>query len=112
MELLLVASLAAIDQGTGNMIPRYFIYGIIVVHTILFSIKHKFSYKIFGRILFILGECCLITIFSMFLFQVTYIVDFHLDLFLVAAVLLLDMIYYIAEIVYYCKNGVPKDTDS
>ncbi len=96
MELLLVASLAAIDQGVGNTIPRYFIYGIIVIHTIIFSIKHKFSYKVFGRILFVLGECCLITVFSFFLFQTTYLADFHLDLFLVSAVLLLDIIYYIA----------------
>ena len=38
--------------------------------------------------------------------------DLHLDLFLVSGVLLFDIIFYIMMIVFYCKNGVPKDTES
>lgn len=112
MKVLLIASLVAIDAALGNPIPRYFVYGIIVIYTIIYCIKHDFVYKVFERVLYVLGECCLICVFSFFLFQTSYLADFHLDLFLVAAVLLIDIIYYIALIVFYCKNGIPKDTDS
>ena len=54
----------------------------------------------------------MVCLLSFFLFQESYLVDYHLDLFLLSAILLFDIIYFIAKIVTYCKNGLPKDTDS
>lgn len=55
MEILSVASLVAVNQAVTNAIPRYFIYGVIVINMLFYSIKNRFSYKVFGRILYILG---------------------------------------------------------
>ena len=112
LRLLIIASLIAIGEALTNSIPYYFVYGIIVIYAIIYSIKHNFVYKVVGRVFFVLGECCTICIFSFFLFQKSYLMDFHLDLFLVSLILLLDLIILIAEIVHYCKHGIPKDTDS
>lgn len=50
-------------------LAKYFIYGPIVIYDIVFLIKYKFNFKVFERIMFIVQEGILITLFSLFIFK-------------------------------------------
>ena len=45
----------AVGNILGTLIPYYIIYGIYTVYAILFTIKHKFHFKVVGRIVFVFG---------------------------------------------------------
>ena len=55
LRLLIVASLIAIGRALSHHIPFYIVYGILVIYAIIYSIKHRFVYKVAGRVLFVLG---------------------------------------------------------
>lgn len=109
MELLLIPSLLVVSKIYNTSIPKYTIFGVIAIHGLIFTIKHKFVSKIGGRILYVLGELCLVAVLYFFLFEITYLKDYHLDLFLVSGVLFFDLIFYISLIGHHCKYGLPSD---
>lgn len=48
----------------------------------------------------------MVTVFSLFFFAQDILSSYNLDFILVAALLLIDLIYYIVQLVSYCKNGM------
>jgi hypothetical protein len=63
-----------------------------------------------GRVWYAIGEAAIITLYCLFLwgFDVTtgvsYIYTYDLDLFIIAGIILLDLIYYVARIIVAIKN--------
>lgn len=51
----------------------------------------------------------MITLFSLFLFAPEFLRDYQIDFFGFSVILLLDICYHIAEIVYFRKHGVPDE---
>jgi hypothetical protein len=109
LRLLLVAALVAVYKGLNLIGFIYGIFGPLVLYLIIVAWKHKFVNPALGRVMFVLGECCMIALFAMYVWGETYIVSYQLDLFLLSGVILFDLIYYIAKIAFYCKNGIPAD---
>lgn len=90
-----------------NLIPLYVIYGVYALYAIIFTVKHTWYYKCVGRVVFLFGEAFMVACYSFFLFKRDFLTSYKLDFILPAVVLLMDLIYYIAELVSYYKNGVP-----
>lgn len=86
-------------------IAKYFIYGPIVIYDIVFLVKYKFNFKVFERVLFIIQEGVLITLFSLFIFNTQYLFDNNLDLFGLAIVILADLLLFIPKLVSTCKSA-------
>ena len=112
LRLILVAVLVVCAQLLSSTAPYYFIYGIYVLYTIIYAWKNKFVFPVGGRIVFVLGELCAMTISFFFIFQISLMKDYYLDLFFISGILLLDICYYIAMTVYLVKYGMPKDGGS
>ena len=68
---------------------KYFIYGPIVIYDLVFLAKYKFTFRVFERLVFIVQEAVLITIFSLFIFNKQYIADNNIDLLGLGLVILL-----------------------
>lgn len=79
-----------------TLIPYYIVYGVYAFYAILFAIKHPFHFRIVGRIIFVLGEAMMVAVFSFFLFKQDFLTNYSLDFILVGALLLIDLVYYIA----------------
>lgn len=105
-RLLLICGLMAIGVALQTLIPYYIVYGVYAFYAILFTIKHPFHFGIVGRIVFALGEALMVAVFSFFLFKQDFLSSYSLDLIFVAALLLIDLVYYIAELISYYRNGV------
>lgn len=101
----------AIGSVLQTLIPFYIVYGVYAFYAILFTIKHPFHFRIVGRILFVLGEAMMVAVFSFFLFKQDFLTSYSLDFILVAALLLIDLVYHIAELIDYYRNGV-NETES
>ena len=112
LRLILVAVLVVCADLMQSTAPYYFIYGIYVLYAVIYAWKNKFVFPVGGRIIFILGELCAMTVSFFFIFQKALMVDYYLDLFFISGILLLDVCYYIAMTVYLIKYGMPKDTAS
>ena len=54
----------------------------------------------------------MVACFSFFLFKQDFLTSYSLDFLTIGTLLLIDLIYYIAELISYCKNGVPNETES
>ena len=105
LRLILVAVLVVCADLMQSTTPYYFIYGVYV----LYAWKNKFVFPVGGRIIFILGELCAMTVSFFFIFQKALMVDYYLDLFFISGILLLDVCYYKAMTVYLIKYGMLKD---
>lgn len=103
--------LVVIAITQDKKLPYYFIYGVEAIYVFLFTWKNQFIHKKTGRFVFILGEALMVAVFSFFLFKQSLLVDYHLDFIAVSVLLLLDIIYYTAELVHIYKHGVPKHDD-
>lgn len=88
-----------------NPMAKYFIYGPIIIYDIVFLVKYKFNFKVFERILFIVQEGVLITLFSLFIFNPQYIFNNNLDLFGMALAILIDLLLFIPKLVSTCKSA-------
>jgi hypothetical protein len=102
-RIITVIALAVISS-TVNSMAKYFIYGPIVIYDIVFLIKYKFTFRIFERIIFIVEEGVLITVYSLFIFGSHYIYDNNLDLIGLALVIFLELMLFIPKLISYCKN--------
>ena len=112
LRLILIAVLVVTAQTMVSTAPYYFIYGIYVFYTIIYAWKSRFIYPIFGRIVFITGEICAMCISFFFIFELKMMQDYYLDLFFISFILLVDVIYYIAVLIYYYRYGVPNEDAS
>ena len=54
----------AVAKSLSNNICYYIIFGVYAVYGILYAIKHNFSFRIIGRIVFVLGECMMVAVFA------------------------------------------------
>lgn len=88
-----------------SSMAKYFIYGSIIIFDIVYLLKYKFTFKVLERVFFIIQEGVLITVYSLFIFQSSYIKDYNLDLLGLALVILLEILLFIPKLVHYCKNG-------
>lgn len=111
LRLLIIAVLIAAYQVTTLTGYVYGVLGPFVLYLIIVAWKHSFVNPALGRVLFILGECCVISLFCLFVWGRTFIVEYQLDLFLLSAVIFFDLIYYIAKTAFYCKHGIPDQVD-
>lgn len=63
-----------------------------------------------GRVWYAIGEAAMIALYCLFLWGfdattgVSYIYTYDLDLFIIAGIILLDLIYYVARIIVAIKN--------
>lgn len=96
----------AVGVTLQTLIPYYIVYGVYAFYAILFAIKHPFHFRIVGRIIFVLGEAMMVAVFSFFLFKQDFLTNYSLDFILVGALLLIDLVYYIAQLISYYQNGV------
>jgi hypothetical protein len=93
-----------------NSLAKYFIYGPLVIFDIFYVIKYKFSFRVFERVFFLLGEAVIITLYSLFIFYPSYIQLYDLDCLGLALVILLDLILFFPKLYSYCK-GDGEETD-
>lgn len=54
----------------------------------------------------------MVTCFAFFLFKQDYLIKYSLDFLCIATLLLMDLIYYLAEAISYYRSGTSVDTDS
>lgn len=108
-RLLFITGLVVFAMTQDKKLPYYFIYGVEVVYSFFFAWKNKFIYPAAGRVLFILGEALFLAVFSFFLFKINFLQDYQIDFIALAVVLLMDIIYYVVEMVYISKHGAPDD---
>jgi hypothetical protein len=104
MRLFSIVGIIAIGQ-TMDPLAYYFVYAPIILYAFIYTWKNDFSFKIGERIIFLLGEAIFVTLFSIFLFNPQYIQDYDLDLFGLALVLLIDVIFVIVKLVRLIKYG-------
>lgn len=88
-----------------NSMAKFFIYGPIVIYDIVFLLKYKFTFRVFERFIFIIQEAVLITVFSLFIFNTSYIYDNNIDLFGLGIVILLELLIFLPKLVAACKSG-------
>ena len=95
---------------------KYFLYGPIVLYDIFHIAKYNNSFRIVERIIFILQEGVLITIYSMFIFDRGSVKQYSLDFVAAAVVILFELFQLIIRIYSYCKlhgsSGMVKNDDS
>jgi hypothetical protein len=104
MRLFTIIGIIALGKILDPM-AYYFVYGPIILYAFIYTWKHDFTFKIGERIIFLLGEAVLVTLFSIFLFNPQYIQDYDLDFFGLAAILLMDVIFVIVKLVRLIKYG-------
>ena len=102
----------AIPKSLSNNICYYIIFGVYAVYGILYAIKHNFSFRIIGRIVFVLGECMMVAVFAFFLFKPDLLTNYSLDFLCIGALFLMDVAHHIAEGVHFYRSGTSPDTDS
>lgn len=83
--LALLVSLSYMSTKT----TKYVLYAPFVLYDIFHLVKYNTSFKVFERVVFILQESILITIYSMFIFDADHIRQYNLDFIAVAAIILL-----------------------
>lgn len=88
----------------SNVIGRYFAYGSIFIYDLVFLLKYKFTFRVCERVIFIIEEGILITIFSLFMFNSKYIFDYNLDLIGLALVIFFELIMFVPKLISYCKS--------
>jgi len=64
-----------------NSDAKYYIYASLGIFEIIYLFKYKFAFKVFERILFLIQEGIVLTLFSLFIFNSSYIIDNNLDFF-------------------------------
>lgn len=57
-----------------------------------------------GRVLYVVGEVIFYFLFSLYAGGSSFLTDYYLDLFLLGAVILIDSIYSIMELVVVCRT--------
>ena len=98
------------QYGSQSLAPLYVVPAIFLVYGIIHLIGEDFEFKIMGRISYVIGECLIMALYCLFVwgFDATtgesYIIKYDLDLFIIAAIILIDMVYYIARIIRAIKN--------
>lgn len=99
------AVLLALGPKYSTASPYYYIGLLILSYGVFYGYFYDFKYPIFGRILFATGEVLMYFLYSIYVsdskewFQKQY-----LDLFLLAIILILDIVYMIIEGVYLYRN--------
>lgn len=97
----------AIGFNLSHNAPYYVCYAVFVLYGIMYFILNKFMFRVVGRVLFVVGEILMICLFSFFVFDVLV----STDLFFISAVMLIDLIRYIVQVVVYAKYGYPTDDE-
>ena len=103
-----IAIVACAQTFTSN-VPYYFIYAVYLAFVVIYAWKNTFHFPVVGRVVFILGEIFAVVISFFFIFEISLLSDYHLDFFFISAILLIDLIYYIAQTVSYVRHGVPQE---
>lgn len=99
MMVLLVVSL------TINVSAKYVLYAPILIYDIIYLFKYKFSFKVFERIIFILSESTLITIYSLFIFEQSYIIRYSLDFLALAFIIFLELFMLLFKMYSHCSKS-------
>ena len=102
---LSVTLILVLDTLYTSNLARYFAYGPLVAYTVIYLWKNNFTYKIVERVLFGLGEAAAITLFSLYLFGNSYIIQYDLDFFALGLIIFLDVIFYTVKLVSWLKYG-------
>lgn len=84
----------------------------LIIYPVLHAWKGEFKYPVMERIIFIVGEAAFLALFYIFRYQSTnYIVSYDLDFFLLAVVLLIDVLLYFVRtmrmVCYGANEGSP-----
>ncbi len=94
-----------VASSKSSVIAEYFVYGPIVIFDIVYLIKYKFTFKVFERVIFIIQEGVLITVFSLFIFKVEYVFDNNVDLIGLALVIFLELLIFFPKLIQHCKGN-------
>ena len=90
---------------TTTTIAKYFVYGPLVIYSVLYIWKGIFINKVIERILFGLEESIMIVIFSLYLFDPAHIIQYEIDFVGLAVILLLHIIYITLRLVSWLVYG-------
>jgi hypothetical protein len=95
---------------------KYVLYAPILLYDIFHLVKYNNSFKVFEKLVFVLQESLLITIYSMFIFDQGHIKQYSLDFIAVAATILLELLQLLLRIYSHCKlkgsDGLIKNEDA
>lgn len=94
---------------TYQTVFKYLLYAPSIIYFILHIIKYNYSYRIIEKVFLIIQESIFITIYSLFIFQPTYIEDYLLDFFALALSLILEIILLILRIKSRCTSNEESD---
>ena len=71
------------------------VFIVLGTYSVLYLIFGEFKYKIMERVIFFLGDGAFITLYFIFTYNPQYIIDYDLDLFGLAGIMLVDALLYV-----------------
>ena len=104
LSIVVIFLLAQLIETTTT-IAKYFVYGPLVIYSVLYIWKGIFINKVIERILFGLEESIMIVIFSLYLFDPAHIIQYEIDFVGLAVILLLHIIYITLRLVSWLVYG-------
>jgi hypothetical protein len=72
-----------------NSMAKYFIYGPLVIFAVIYLLEYKYTFKCCERVFVLITEGIIIAVYSLYMFNYSYISTNNVDLFGLALVLLL-----------------------
>lgn len=101
VAIFLCAKLIEVETS----IAKYFVYGPLVIYSVLYMWKGIYINKVVERIIFGIEEGIIITLYSLFMFDPVNLALYDVDFFGLAIILLLDIIYITMRMVSWLVYG-------
>lgn len=89
------------------LIPNVF----IGLYVLFYVIKYKFTFKVVERIFVIVQDGLIIAILNIMVFNFQYILDYHIDFYALAIVLVIEVIEVLIKFIMFCKKGSDDDDE-
>lgn len=79
------------------------VFIVLGVYSVLYLIFGDYRYKVVERVVFFIGDALFVALYFLFTYQPSYIADYDLDLFGLAALMAIDAVLYVVRgIRMYC----------
>lgn len=103
-------ALAALSLKVGE-ICKYLINIPLVLFTIIYLVKYKFTFKVFERVIVLIQDAVIIACFNIFILKYEYITSYAIDFYALCVVIFLEMLEMIIKIKVMCKRADDDDEE-